>query len=190
MDFEADVFADLSQGRVITQVAVNRLQMDFEAGPEGVKRSAFWRSAMRLPLGAVFVLVLTATQARAEVVALEVLKREPYAKGKSFGDTGPYEKIAGVARFAIDPKNARNRAIVDLDLAPRNKGGKVEFAADFFILTPKDPAKGNGAIFHDVNNRGNKMALRMFNFALGANNVDLPGSAGDGFLFRRGYTVV
>src|SRR5262249_48144144 len=45
-------------------------------------------------------------------------------------------------------------------------------------------------IFYDVNNRGNKLALRMFNFAPGGNNLDKPGSEGDGFLLRRGYTVV
>src|SRR5436309_156034 len=89
---------------------------------------------------AVAFLALLVAQARAEITALEIVQREPYAKGKSFGDTGPYEKIRGVARFAIDPKNPRNRAIVDLELAPRNKDGKVEFAADFFILAPKDPA--------------------------------------------------
>src|SRR5438876_11645824 len=103
---------------------------------------------MRILSAAVLALALAAPQLRAEVVALEVHQREAYAKGKSFGDTGPYEKISGVARFAIDPKNPRNRAIVDLELAPRNQEGKVEFAADFLILAPKDPAKGNGAIFH------------------------------------------
>src|SRR2546422_205590 len=128
--------------------------------------------------------------ARGEVISLEILQRAPFANGKSFGETGPYEKIAGVARFAIDPKHARNRAIVDLDLASRNKDGKVEFASDFYILVPKDPAKGNGAIFYDVNNRGNKLALRMFNFAPGGNDLDNPGIEGDGFLMRRGYTVV
>src|SRR5438132_3022827 len=136
------------------------------------------------------VLLSSASPAVAEVVAVDIHRREPFAGGKPFGDAGPYEKIAGVVRFAIDPMNAHNRAIVDLDLAPRNAQGKVEFAADFYMLAPKDPAKGNGAIFYDVNNRGHKLALRMFNFAPGGNNLDKPGSEGDGFLLRRGYTLV
>ncbi|MBM4067666.1 MAG: hypothetical protein FJ271_01790 [Planctomycetes bacterium] len=127
---------------------------------------------------------------RAEVLALEIQQREPFAGGKSFGAAGPYEKIVGIARFAIDPEHARNRGIVDLSLARKNDQGKVEFAADFYLLAPKDPAKGNGAIFYDVNNRGNKLALRMFNFAPGGNDLDKPGSEGDGFLFRRGYAVL
>jgi len=125
-----------------------------------------------------------------EVVTLDIRDRQPFAAGQSFGDTGPYEQITGIARFAVDPSHPRNKAIVDLALAPRNADGKVEFESDFCILAPKDPAKGNGAIFYDVNNRGNKLALRMFNFAPGGNDLDKPKSAGDGFLFRRGYTVV
>ncbi|HEY7422689.1 MAG TPA: alpha/beta hydrolase domain-containing protein, partial [Gemmataceae bacterium] len=49
---------------------------------------------------------------------------------------------------------------------------------------------GNGALFYDVNNRGNKLALRFFNYAPGGNDLDKPKSEGDGFLMRRGYTVV
>ncbi len=137
-------------------------------------------------------LVATSVQSplRADVVAVDLHKREPFAQGKSFGQVGPYEQITGIVRFAIDPKEEPNRVIVDLDLAPRNAQGKVEFAADFCILAPKDPAKGNGAIFYDVNNRGNKLALRFFNFAPGGNKLDKAGSEGDGFLMRRGYTVV
>ena len=107
--------------------------------------------------------MLIAADCAAEVVEFKILKREPFAGGQAFGDVGPYEQITAIARFAIDPKHARNRVIVDLDLAPTNADGKVEFAADVFILAPKDPAKGNGAIFYDVNNRGNKLALGMFN---------------------------
>ena len=106
---------------------------------------------------------LAASIAQAEVISLKILKREPFAGGQAFGDVGPYEQITAVARFAIDPKDVRNRVIVDLDLAPKNADGKVEFAADLVILCPKDSAKGNGAIFYDVNNRGNKLALGMFN---------------------------
>jgi hypothetical protein len=136
-----------------------------------------------------FALLLLPSTARAELIALDVQRREPFAGGASFGDVGPYEKIVGVARFAVDPNHPRNKDIVDLDLAPRNTAGKVEFEADFYILAPKDPAKGNGAIFYDVNNRGNKVALGMFNGA-GGNDPTTAGDAGNGFLFRRGYTVV
>jgi hypothetical protein len=126
----------------------------------------------------------------AELIALDILHREPFAGGQSFGKVGPYDQITALARFAIDPQDAHNRDIVDLDLAPRNADGKVEFAADVVILTPHDPAKGNGAIFYDVNNRGNKLALGMFNTAPGGPGPDSKNPAGSGFLMRRGFTVV
>jgi Alpha/beta hydrolase domain len=139
---------------------------------------------------ALTVVLCSARTARAELRTLEILHREPFAGGKAFGDTGPYERITAVAQFAIDPAHLRNRGIVDLDLAPRNAEGKVEFEADVCILAPQDPAKGNGAIFYDVNNRGNKLALRFFNRAPSGNDPKTAVDAGDGFLFRRGYTVV
>lgn len=139
---------------------------------------------------ALFLGLVVHGSARAELIAFEITKREPFAAGQSFGDVGPYEQITGIARFAIDPKDAHNRIIVDLDLAPRNKDGKVEFAADVVILSPKDLTKGNGAILYDVNNRGNKLALGMFNRAPGGPAVDVNNPAGDGFLMRRGFTVV
>src|SRR5437763_12454961 len=134
--------------------------------------------------------LVTIAPARAELIDFQVTRREPFAGGKAFGDVGPYDQITGIARFAIDPKNPRNRVIVDLDLAPKNKDGKVEFAADVIILTPKDPAKRNGAILYDVNNRGNKLALGMFNRAPGGPGPDAMNPAGDGFLMKQGFTVV
>jgi hypothetical protein len=135
-------------------------------------------------------LLLLAGSARAELTGLEVHTREDFAGGKEFGSSGSYEKLVGVARFAVDPAHLRNKAIVDLDRAPRNAQGKVEFAADVFILKPKDAARGNGALLYDVNNRGNKLALGFFNSAPGSNNPTTLAHAGNGFLFRRGYTVV
>src|SRR5262245_66427866 len=122
-------------------------------------------------------LLLCSAPARAELVALEFHTREPFAGGKSFGEVGPYERLIGVARFAVDPAHARNRPIIDLALAPRNARGRVEFEADVCILAPKDPARGNGALFYDVNNRGNKLALRFFNDAPGGNDPRTPAAA-------------
>ena len=47
--------------------------------------------------------------ARAELVKLDVLRREPYAGGAAFGDSGPYEVIVGVGRYAVDPAHAHFR---------------------------------------------------------------------------------
>jgi len=141
-------------------------------------------------LWAILSLLFVHGSARAEVRELKIVSREAFAGGMAFGDVGPYEKIVGIARFAVDPSNARNRAIIDLSLAPKNADGKVEFEADVCILAPKDPAKGNRTIFYDVNNRGNKLALRFFNDGPGGNDPSKEADAGNGFLMRRGYTVV
>jgi len=141
-------------------------------------------------MGAALVLMLGAVNVDAELVSLKITKREPFAGGKAFGDVGPYEQITALARFAIDPKDERNRVIVDLDLAKRNERGLVEFAADVSMLVPKDLSKSNGAIFYDVNNRGNKLALGMFNRPPGGPAPSDKNPAGDGFLMKHGYTVV
>lgn len=81
--------------------------------------------------------------------------REAYACGHSFGDTGACERLTGSAHFAIDPQDPRNAVIVNLDRAPRNSEGLVEFSAPFVIIKPVDMARGNGKLFYDINNRGN-----------------------------------
>ena len=139
---------------------------------------------------ALLALLLSPSAVHAEVTALDIYRREPFADGAAFGDTGPYEKLVGVARFAVDPQDPRNKDIVDLQLAPRNRDGKVEFESDVYLLAPKDLAKGNRALLYDVNNRGNKLALGMFNSGGGGNDPATQADAGNGFLFRRGYTVV
>ena len=130
---------------------------------------------------------LLAPVVHGEVVRYEITERQPFADGESFGEVGPYERISGRVHFAINPKLPQNQTIIDLEHAPRDEDGRVRFSADFFILAPKDPARGNGAVLYDVNNRGNKLALRFFNDTPGGNNPKL---AGNGFLMRQGFTVL
>lgn len=119
--------------------------------------------------------------AQAAVHNIHVKERTDVAGGKSFGDAGPYERITATAHFRLDPKLPQNRAIVDLDLAPVNAEGMVEFSADLDVWKPRDPAKGNGTALVDVPNRGRTLVLSTFN--LGADG-------GDGFLMERGFTIV
>ncbi len=125
----------------------------------------------------------------AEVVRMEVAERGPFADGHSFGRSGPYEKIAGRLWFEVDPDDPANVAITDIQLAPRNERGKVEFWSDFFLLKPADPTRGNGRLLYDVNNRGNKLALGTFNEARGNDPTTLA-DAGNGFLMHQGYSVL
>jgi hypothetical protein len=126
--------------------------------------------------------------ARAEVVRIEILHREPYAGGAEFGATGAYESIRGIVHYAVDPSHPANRKIVDLDRAPRGPDGRVEFSADFDLLAPADPSRGNGALLYDVNNRGNRLAVDFFNGPRSGEGA--AAEAGSGFLMRRGYSVL
>lgn len=126
---------------------------------------------------------------RAEVVKVEVLGREPFADGVSFGQTGPYERIHGRLTIAVDPNADANSRIADLRRAERSANGRVECRSDFFLLKPVDPNRGNGVLLYDVNNRGNKLALEAFNGAR-SNDPRTIADAGDGFLMRHGYWVL
>lgn len=119
-----------------------------------------------------------AASLQAEVTRWEVSNREPYADGKPRGDRGGYERWTGKLYFAIDPKSEANRGIADLSLAPQNDHGLVEFSADFEMLVPSDRSQANGAVFYEVNNRGNKTSTSI-----------LDGGADD-FLCRQGYIVL
>ncbi|HLQ44560.1 MAG TPA: alpha/beta hydrolase domain-containing protein, partial [Planctomycetaceae bacterium] len=121
---------------------------------------------------------LLPTSLFAAVTRIEVTSREPYAGGRVFEGIGAYERVRGKVFFAVDPKHAANQTVIDLELAPRNDAGFVEFSADVEWLAPKNLATGNGAILYDVNNRGNKIALGQFN------------GGADEFLMRKGYIVV
>ena len=144
------------------------------------------RAGFRRPLFLVLfpLLLLAPSWVRGEVTRVQILTRSDVADGATFGSTGAYEQLVGKIYFAIDPANARNQVIVDLDKAPKNASGRVEMSADITILKPKDTTKGNGVAFVEVPNRGTKGAFRDIN--RGTMNNDI----GDGLLLRMGYTVI
>ena len=123
------------------------------------------------------------------ITELEITKRSSFAGGESFGDVGAYELLEGTAHYAVDPLHTSNQGITDLDLAPRNATGKVEFSADFAMLRPVNPDQSNRRILFDVVNRGRKTALTL-NSVPTATDPTAPLEAGNGYLMRRGYTVV
>ncbi|HVN27930.1 MAG TPA: alpha/beta hydrolase domain-containing protein [Candidatus Binataceae bacterium] len=123
------------------------------------------------------------------VTSLDVQKREVVLGGKSFGDSGAYEKIAGTIRFTADPSHPLHRQITDIELARKTAGGQVEFSADFYLLKPVETRKGKGRLLLDVANRGRKVALGMFNSAPRVPDPGAPADFGNGFLMRHGYTL-
>ncbi len=134
-----------------------------------------------------------AAPAHAKITAITVEHVEDFAGGASFGEVGAYERVSGKAKGELDPKSPLNRGIVDLAKAPRNARGMVEYETEFFLLRPKDPAKASHTLVYEVNNRGNKYLVHQFDrVSLAKGIINDPKTledAGDGLLFRRGYTL-
>ena len=128
------------------------------------------------------------------MVEIRIDRIEPFANGAAFGATGAYERVVGVARGALDPADPRNAVIAGIDRAPRNAAGRVEYEADIFLLRPADPLRGNRHLLFEVLNRGNKILIHMLNQLPAPetgsiNDPLLPEHAGDGLVFRLGYTL-
>lgn len=140
-------------------------------------------------LAAGAAIVAGASPAMAALERVEVTERVPFAPGVSFDAAGPYEKIRGIAHFALDPKAPANAAIVDLKLAPRDARGRVVFSSEFILLRPTGGQPST--LIYDVNNRGGIAILGQVNGRSPANNnPSTAADAGDGFLMRRGYSLL
>jgi Alpha/beta hydrolase domain len=137
---------------------------------------------LRLPAYVLAALVAVASIASGEVTRVDVTSRKPV------GSSG-YEKIVGTAHFAVNPKDPHNRVVADIDKAPVNAAGLVEFSGDIVILRPLDDAKSNGVALIDVVNRGRKTIMTTFNRGAIA-DPDKDADLGDAFLTRQGYTLV
>ena len=122
-------------------------------------------------------------------IELQIKERVPFAEGTAFGEVGPYERLKGRVRFAVNPDAPELSGIVDLDKAPCNAQGQVEFSTDFCLLLPENLERGNRRLCFDYGNRANKRMLQFFNDAPASNEPLTAADAGNGFLFRRGYTI-
>jgi hypothetical protein len=98
-------------------------------------------------------LLLSPSAATAQVTRIEIATRTTVA-GPA-GAAGQYENIRGRFYGEVDPADRRNRIIQDLELAPRNQRGKVEYVGTFALMKPVDKAKASGVLFYSVVNRGN-----------------------------------
>ena len=114
--------------------------------------------------------------------------QSPTFGGLSFGSVGQYEKLRGTAYGALDPSDPRNAVITDIELAPRNDRGMVEYSMDIFILKPITLSTGNHRLLFDFNNRG-QMRMGLLNDARPTNDPTTAIDAGMGFIMDLGYTV-
>ena len=125
------------------------------------------------------------------LLSVDIEAVEPLADGAAFGAAGAYERVIGTAHGEVDPEDPANRGIVNIDKAPLNARGRVEYSTVIFILRPKDPLKGNGRILYEVNNRGRKMLFgNICDGPQGMNDPRTQADVGNGFPLKLGYTIV
>ena len=121
------------------------------------------------------------------VADFQITRRFAYADGREFGKSGAYEQIDGILTFGVIPSDEVNRPIVDLELAPANKDGKVTFHADLSIIKPVDSERGSNRLLVELPNRGRRTVVDTMNRT--GEDASASPAAGDGFLFERGLTV-
>ena len=156
-------------------------------------------TARRIHLALGLAAVLAAPAAQARITEIRITTTEsPTFGGFSWPGVGQYEKIVGKAFGEVNPHSRQNQDIVDIELAPRNARGNVEYSFDFYILKPVDLRRGARKMMYEPPNRGGKTwaALGRVTVDTGGNGDD-PGSAitnptvlANSFLMPRGFTMV
>src|ERR1700687_715022 len=154
-------------------------------------RTSFRRRAIA-PITIALTLLLT-VGAEARVMRFVIEERVSFANGMEWDTAGPYERLKGTAYMEVDPRDPLNALIVNLDKAPRNVRGMVEYSSLSLILKPLDMARGNRKIWYGINNRGNcgEVANRAFPRAPGTCNPLTGEDVGaNNVLLRDGYATV
>jgi hypothetical protein len=135
-------------------------------------------------------LLLAAGAVDARITSLGTPRVEPFADGSAFGAAGAYERVSGVARGELDPADNRNRGIVNLERAPRNARGMVEYELDWAMLRPVDASRGNRKILYDVTNRGRKFVHHWIMDGNAGNDPKTREDVGNALFLNQGYTIV
>jgi hypothetical protein len=129
----------------------------------------------------------------ARVTRFVVEERVSLATGTEWGTAGAYERLKGTAYMEVDPRDPLNAVIVNLDRAPLNARGMVEFSSPFLILKPVDMSRGNRKIWYGINNRGNciEVGIRAFPQAPATcNPLTVADVGASNVLLREGYVTV
>lgn len=121
-----------------------------EVTVSGVLSRGVARGAM-----AMLLLIASVLDVAAQVTRLEVTSRELAGGGQAYGTAGPIEVLRGRVHGEVDPADRRNRIIQDIDLAPRNSRGRVEYVATFALARPVEATRASGTLVYSVVNRGN-----------------------------------
>jgi hypothetical protein len=118
-------------------------------------RAAWLAAALTGAFGALFALSGHAAVTR--IVVDNVTS--PAFDGATYGEIGQYETIEGRAFGELDPSDPRNAIVTDIELAPRNANGNVEYVATFYLVKPVDMSRASGLMWQFVPNRGGRITL-------------------------------
>src|SRR6266480_4464760 len=161
-------------------------------------KEGFMKARTLLALAAGMAIAAPAAEARITRVEIDATRSQsPSFGGYAWPGVGQYEKIVGKAFGEVNPHDRQNRVIVDIEFAPTNARGNVEYAFNFYILKPIDLSRGADKMMYEPPNRGGKTwaALGRVTVDTGANGDD-PGSAitnptvlANSFLMPRGYSI-
>ena len=77
----------------------------------------------------------------------------------------PYQQLTGRAFGQLDPNDAHNTLITDINVAPQSASGKVEYIASFRLRVPTNLSQASGVMWHDVPNRGGDVGFPADSFA-------------------------
>ena len=149
----------------------------------------------RLLLCSAVAAAFAAATAQARITRIEIdpaLSQSPTFGGYSWPGVGQYERIIGKAYGEVDPHDRQNRVIVDVELAPRNARGNVEYSFDFYILKPIDLSQGADKMMYEPPNRGGKTWSALGRVPGGndpGGTIVDPAVLANSFLMPRGYII-
>lgn len=157
------------------------------------RKQTMFRLALTFALAAGTLLTAASAEARIKRIEITSVQSPTFidlstSQPRTFGSVGAYEKLRGKAYGEVDPHSPQNAVITDIELAPRNARGMVEYSMDIYMLKPIDLSRGNHKLFVEVNNRGNKL-FGPFNLSGGDNDPTSAADAGEGFLMSQGYSI-
>ena len=135
-------------------------------------------------LGYVTVLVLVLVlpiPSIAEITNVVISSTQPYGEFA----IGKYIRLEGEAHGVLSHKEP----IPDLDKAPRNATGLVEYRTPITLIIPESPRSGNGALLVEIPNRGRPISLSLYNSPRSRPILSGSLDQGTGFLQERGYSV-
>ncbi len=97
--------------------------------------------------------MLTTEVAQARVTRIVIDATTPLT-----GQNVPYQQVRGRAFGELDPNDAHNTIITDIQLG-KDSDGKVRYEVSFTLTKPVDLSLASGLMWHDVPNRGGAITI-------------------------------